>query len=165
MVTQTVTGSVEGGEKLDAYLQKLARRLGAGGTASIGFLEGATYAADDGGLPVAQAAFWNEYGTAGKHPSPPRPYFRNMIEDQAPTWARKLGIAARMTQYRVRPTLEIVAADIKGHLVESINLLQDPPLSEFTIEKKGFPKPLIDTGTMIRAVAWRVVTGPPAKQP
>jgi hypothetical protein len=161
MATQVVTGSVEGGQKLDRYLRDLAVRLGSGGEAKIGFLEGATYPQDQGGLPVAQVAFWNNYGTVR---APPRPFFTHMIEEQAPTWARKLGMAARYSGYRTRGALEIVAADIKGHLVESINLLEDPPLAAYTVEKKGFPKPLIDKGVMVRSVAWVVTTGQPAKQ-
>lgn len=160
MVTEVVTGSVEGGKKLDKYLRELALRLGEGGEARIGFLEGATYPTDEGGLSVAQVAFWQEYGT--KY-IPARPFFRNMIEDQADTWARKLGQAIRYSNYRAKGALEIVAADIKGHLVESINLLTDPPLSSTTIERKGFAKPLIDKGVMVRAPAWVVVPGRPTK--
>lgn len=182
-----VTAEVDGGDKLRRYMRELAVRLGQGGEARVGFLEGATYPAaierdrknnykvqgknagarqrkaESGGHSVAQVAFWMEYGTEGKHPSPPRPFFRNMIEDQAPTWARKLGVAVRYTGYRARPALEILAADIKGHLVESINMLQDPPLSESTIEKKGFAKPLIDTAVMVRAPSWVVTAGKPTK--
>lgn len=163
MRQHVVTGSIEGGKKLDKYLRTLALRLGSGGEAKVGFLEGKTYSMEDGGQNVAQVAFWQEYGTTGKHPIPSRPFFRNMIEDQAPTWARKLGMAARYSGYRVRPTLEIVAADIKGHLVESINLLEEPPLSPYTIAKKGFPKPLIETGTLVDSPAWVVTTEAPTK--
>lgn len=163
MAQHVVQGEVEGGKKLEKYLRTLAVRLGAGGEAKIGFLEGKTYPADDGGQNVAQVAFWQEFGTAGKHPIPPRPFFRNMIEDQSPTWARKLGAAARYAGYRVKPALEIVAADIKGHLVESINMLEDPPLSEYTIEKKGFAKPLIDKSIMVKSPDWVVTTGMPTK--
>ena len=160
MVTRVVSGSVEGGARLDKYLRELAVRLGAGAEVSVGFLEGATYPVEDGGLPVAQVAFWNEFGTTK---SPPRPFFRNMIEDQAPTWAQKLGAAVRYTGYRARPALEILGADIRGHLVESINLLQEHPLAPYTVEKKGFAKPLIDTAVMVRAPAWVVRTGQPVR--
>lgn len=157
----SVDVEVEGGEKLNKYLRELALRLGQGGEIRVGFLEGATYPVDDGGLSVAQVAFWNEFGTKK---SPARPFFRNMIEDQQPTWARKLGAAVRYSQYRTRQALEIVAADIKGHLVESINLLQEPALAPYTVEKKGFAKPLIDTGVMVRSVAWQVVLGEPTRE-
>lgn len=160
MAQRIVEGELEGGKKLTKYLRELAVRLGQGGEAKIGFLEGKKYAEDDGGQSVAQVAFWNEFGTTK---SPPRPFFRNMIEDQQSTWARKLGAAARYSNYRARPMLEIVAADIKGHLVESINMLEDPPLSEYTIEKKGFSKPLIDKAVMVDSPAWVVTTGTPEK--
>lgn len=160
MAQHVVEGSLEGGKKLNKYLRELALRLGAGGEAKIGFLEGKTYPQEQGGLSVAQVAFWNEFGTVK---APPRPFFRNMIEDQSPTWARKLGAAARYSGYRAKPTLEIVAADIKGHLVESINLLEEPPLADYTIEKKGFSKPLIDKGIMVDSPAWVVSTEAPTK--
>lgn len=184
MVTEVVTGDVEGGKKLQRYLNNLAIRLGQGATVSVGFLEGATYPAAierdrknnfkpqgknakarqakaaASVLSVAQVAFWSEYGT--KH-QPPRPFFRNMIADQSPTWAHKLGVAMRYTGYRPKQALEIVAADIKGHLVESINMLQDPPLADYTVEKKGFSKPLIDTAVMVRAPSWVVTMGAPTR--
>ena len=160
MVTRVVTAEIEGGGKLSKRLREIAIALGKGDIdLSVGFQNGATYPEEDGGLPVAQVAFWNEFGTNGKHPSPPRPFIANMVEDQKPTWATKLGAALRFTGYRVRPALEIMGADIKGHMVESINLLQDPPLSPYTIEKKGFAKPLIETGVMIRNVTWVVKAG------
>lgn len=158
MAQAIVEGSVEGGAKLNKYLRSLAIRLGQGGEARVGFLEGATYPVADGGLPVAQVAFWNEYGT--KY-APARPFFRNMIEDQSPTWARKLGVAVRYSNYNARQALEIVAADINGHLRESIQLLMDPPNAPSTIERKGQAKPLMDTKTMWRRTAWVVVMGAP----
>lgn len=159
-MARSVTAEVDGGEGVQRYLRELATRMGPGGEVSVGFLDGATYPAEDGGVSVAQVAFWDEYGTTK---SPPRPFFRNMIEDQAPTWATKLGAAMRYTNYRPRAALELVAADIRGHLVESINLLQDPPLAAYTIEKKGFAKPLIDTGVMVRAPSWVVSSGRPTR--
>lgn len=158
VIVATVSLQLESGKKTDKYIRELALRLGRGGEARVGFLEKATYPAADGGMNVAQVAFWDEFGTDR---APPRPYFRNMIEDQMPTWARKLGIAIPFSGYRSTAALEIVAADIKGHLIESINLLQDPPLAPFTIEKKGFAKPLIDTAVMIRSIDWVVTAGTP----
>lgn len=160
MATKIVKGDLAGGVKLNRYLRELALRLGEGGEAKVGFLPGASYPQEQGGQSVAQVAFWNEFGTKN---APPRPFFRNMIEDQRPTWARKLGAAAKYTGYRARPTLEIVAADIKGHIVESIFLLEDPPLAESTVARKGFAKPLVDTRLMARSVEWAVTNGKPAK--
>ena len=159
-MAQVVEVKLEGGAKLQRKLREIVLRLGKGGEAQVGFLEQATYPTEQGGLHVAQVAFWNEFGTVR---SPPRPFFRNMIEDQMPTWANKLGIALRLSNYRPRQALEIVAADMKGHLVESINLLQDPPLAPYTVEKKGFAKPLIDKAVMVRAPAWVVRTGAPTR--
>lgn len=118
-------------------------------------------------LNVATVAFWNEFGTLnedGSERTPPRAFFRNMVEDQMATWPKKLGMAARYSGYRSKQTLEIVAADIKSHLVESINLFNDPPNSSRTVEEKGFNKPLIDTGVMLRAPSWEIDEGKPVKE-
>jgi hypothetical protein len=161
MVTRVVTASIEGGDKLAKKVREIALALGRGDVdLSVGFQNGATYPVEDGGLPVSQVAFWNEFGTTKQ---PPRPFIANMVEDQKPTWATKLGAALKYTGYRVRPALEIMGADIKGHMVESINLLQDPPLAPYTIEKKGFAKPLIDTAVMVRNVTWVVKSGEATK--
>lgn len=161
MAVKIVSVEFEGGQKSKKILREIALRLGKGGEVKVGFLENATYPTDNGGLPVATVAFWQEFGTHGKRPIPSRPYFRNMIEDQAETWGKKLGIALKMNEYRTKPALELLGADIKGRLVESINLLQDPPLAAYTVAKKGFAKPLIDTAVMVRAPAWVVKLGKP----
>lgn len=153
----TVTLKINGGDKLRATLQRMASRLSAPGTLRVGFLEGATYPATRGqsGLHVATVAFWNEFGTARM---PPRPFFRRMIAAKSPGWAAALAKIAKATQYNALASLKLMGTGIKDQLVKSINDFSDPPLAASTIARKGFAKPLIDTGVMIRSVDFEVKT-------
>ncbi len=167
MAERIVTAEIEGGKKLEKYLRGLASRLSDGGEVSVGFFENATYPAEDGGLPVAQVAFWNEYGTTNDDGSarvPPRPFMKKTVEDNAETWPRKLGAAARYTGYRTKPTLEIMGAELVGQMRLSLRQLNDPPNAPATIKKKGFDKPLFDTGRMEDDITWLVNIGRPVKE-
>lgn len=130
-------------------LAEIAESMG-GGSVSIGFYENATY---PDGTPVAAVAYWNEYGGMGR---PPRPFFRGMISAESDTWPGKMAQLAKATDYDGPRVLALMGEDIKGALVQSINDFTTPGLAPSTIAAKGFAKPLIDTGTMVRAVDYEV---------
>lgn len=130
-------------------LTEIAESMG-GGSVSVGFMSGATY---PDGTPVAAVAFWNEFGGMDR---PARPFFRGMISKESPTWAGKMAKLAKMTNYDGPRVLGLMGEDIKGALVQSINDFETPGLAPSTIAAKGFAKPLIDTGTMLRAVDYEV---------
>lgn len=109
-------------------LEEIARKMG-GGEVAVGFMEGATY---PNGTPVAAVAFWNEYGHAGPFPAPPRPFFRNMIAKESPTWPKKMAAAAKATNYDGPKVLKLMGEDIKGALQQSITETNAPALSETT---------------------------------
>ena len=73
---------MRGGDKFRRRLADLAAAAadGRGAKVRVGIFESAKYA---DGLPVAAAAFWNEYGTVG---IPPRPFFRNTIAAHRHEW-------------------------------------------------------------------------------
>jgi hypothetical protein len=154
--------TITGGKGLQAWLQNMAGKLGTGGTVSVGFLEGVRYPGGDDddtpGLSVAQAAFWNEFGTSR---APARPFFRTMISKQSPAWGYQLGQIAKATNYDSQQVLNLMGRNIQGQLVESINEWQDPPNAPYTVKRKGFNKPLVHTGYMRQAVSF-VVTDEPA---
>ncbi len=89
---------------------------------------------------------------------PPRPFFRNMIKKNAPTWGGSMATLLKNTEYSARKTLGLMGELIKGQLQQSIVDLMTPPLSEYTILKKGFSKPLIETGHMMNSVDYEVST-------
>jgi hypothetical protein len=150
--------SISGGGKLTAHLAKIAAKLSGGGAVKVGFLEGATYPADadkpdTAALPVAQVAFWNEFGTSR---APPRPFFRSMIADKSPEWGRQMGAVAKANDYDGTKTLQLMGEGVKDQLVTSINEFSEPALAPATVARKGFDKPLIDTGVMIRNVDYEL---------
>ena len=115
-------------------------------------MEGSTYPE---GTPVAAVAFWNEYGVPS-HNQPPRPFFRQMIAAESPTWPGKMAKLAKATDYDGDRVLALMGEDIKGALQKSINDLQAPALAPSTVEAKGFGKPLIDTSHMLNSVSYEV---------
>ena len=145
--------TLQGSDAVMKALEDIAKRMG-GGEVSVGFMEGATYPE---GTPVAAVAFWNEYGVPS-HNQPPRPFFRQMIAKESPTWPGKMAKLAKATDYDGDRVLALMGEDIKGALQKSINDLQDPPLAPSTVEAKGFGKPLIDTSHMLNSVSYEVKT-------
>lgn len=159
---------IKGGEDLDKYLQALATKLGAGsGGASVdvGFLEGATY---PDGTSVPLVAALNEFGTGH---SPPRPFFRQAVENRAAAWGHNTGVALKQTDYNAGAALALVGQGVKEDVQDSIRTLTTPPLAESTIARKtkkkakkvrgvlGPAKPLVDTGHMLNSVGVRLRTG------
>lgn len=145
--------TLTGGGALEKKLAEIAGRLGSGGNVKVGFLEGATY---PDGTSVPTVAFFNEFGTSK---SPPRPFFRRMIAAKSPGWGNSMAKAAQATGYDSARTLAIMGEGIKDQLVASIVSLTSPPLKPSTVQRKGFDKPLIDTGVMQRAPAYVVEAG------
>jgi hypothetical protein len=143
---------ISGGDKLQAALDKIARKLKKGGTVKVGFLEGATY---PDGTSVPLVAAINEFGAPSRG-QPPRPFFRNMIAAKSGEWPKAIEGLLIANDYDARRTLELTGAAIAGQLRQSIVDLVDPPLAPSTIARKGSSKPLIDTGVMLQSVDFEV---------
>lgn len=116
-------------EHVNKVLQGIARKMG-GGKVRIGFLEGAVY---PDGTPVAAVAFWNEFGHEGNFPSPPRPFFRNMIKRESAGWGSQMATLAKATNFDGPRVLEIMGGNIANALQQSITEFNDVPLSETTL--------------------------------
>lgn len=153
MPDKTLTGS----DGVMKALEDIARKMG-GGEVAVGFMAGATY---PDGTPVAAVAFWNEFGKGveskeGNYFQMPRPFFRQMIAKESPTWPGKMAKLAKGTNYDGPRVLALMGEDIKGALQQSINDFTTPALAESTIEAKGFAKPLIDTSHMLNSITIEV---------
>jgi hypothetical protein len=142
---------LQGGDKVMKAIEDISRKMGSG-SVSVGFLAGATY---PDGTPVAAVAFWNEFGVP-KHNQPPRPFFRNMISSESPTWPERMAKLAKATDYDGSKVLGTMGESIKGSLQKSINDLTSPGLAASTIARKGFSKPLIDKAIMLNSVGSEV---------
>ncbi|HHY1079307.1 TPA: hypothetical protein ACVZQQ_004043 [Yersinia enterocolitica] len=125
----------------------------------VGFVDGSAY---PDGTSVAMVAAINEYGNPSNN-QPPRPFFRNAISEKSGDWAETVsrGIRAGIDTTQV---LEVVGAQIKGDVQESIATLMEPKLSDATLHirktRKVLPnqsdKPLVDTKVMIGDVNYEV---------
>jgi hypothetical protein len=155
------TYELSGGEKLKKYLTLLAAKAKNSAILSVGFPEGGT---EPDGTSTPLVAFINEFGrtvrvknphkeagnveVVGDYYQAPRPFFRTMIADESPHWGEDLGKLLVAREYDAVSSMKTLGEEIKGELVESIQALTSPPLAPRTIARKGFDKPLIDTGTM-----------------
>lgn len=146
--------TIRGGEKLKDALRGLTDKISRPATLRVGFLEGATY---PDGTPVAMIAAIQDYG-APKVGIPPRPFFRNMVADKSPEWPNAIAEQLRANNYDPARTLDVVGAAIAGQLRDSILATNEPPLKDATIRRKGFAKPLVDTGHLLNSIDHEVRT-------
>lgn len=145
--------TMNGGAKLRAALREIANGLtGQNVIVRVGFLEGARY---PDGKPVAMIAAIQEYG-APSVGIPPRPFFRNMIKDKSEEWPAGIAIQLKETDYDAPMTMARTGEAIAGQLRQSIIDTNMPPLAESTIRRKGFDKPLVDTGHMLNSINYEV---------
>lgn len=146
--------TLSGGDRVDAYMQKIADRIKKSGTLRVGFLENATY---PDGTPVAMVAAVQNFGAPAMG-IPPRPFFSNMIAEKAVNWGPQLARILHARHYDVEKSLELLAMGIAGQLRKSIVDTNAPPLAPATIAAKGHEKPLVDTGHMLQSVGYEVET-------
>lgn len=147
-----VTIELSGGGELERKLKEMMDKLGEGTLLRVGFLENATY---PDGEHVATIAASNEFGNPGNN-QPPRPFFRNMVAANSPAWPLEIGKVVRAVDFDGKKTLQLMGERIKDQLQGSIRELVEPPLSPYTIQKKGFDKPLIETSHMLNSVDYDV---------
>lgn len=154
MSSKTFTG----GDKLKARLAELSKKVNKSASVKVGFLEGSTY---PDGTSTPMVAAIQEFG-APSQGIPPRPFFRNMIAKESPRWGDDLATALKANDYDSTAALNEMGELIAGQLKESILDTNSPELSEKTVAKKGFAKPLVDTAHMVNSVdpekskAWEV---------
>lgn len=146
--------AIRGGDILESALRDIADRVGGGGTVRVGFLENARY---PDGTPVAMIAVLQDLGAPGAG-IPPRPFFRNMIVQKAPEWGPAIGALLVDNDYDVERVLQLAGQAIAGQLRQSIVDTNDPPLAPSTIRRKGFAKPLVETGHMLNSIDYEVQT-------
>lgn len=111
----------------------------------VGVLENATY---PDGTPVAMVAFWNEYGT---RTSPVRAFFRTTVSENKKNWVLSVQNLMKMHN-NPQQVMGLIGVHMQEQIVQSINTWSDPPNSAYTIAKKGFDKPLVERGIMMRSI-------------
>lgn len=153
-----------GGDRLKRVLRELEGKLKPGAV-QVGFFEGEKYTpvhplrgTKRKPLPVAQVAFWNNFGTKRM---PARPFFTSAVAAEATHFGRRVEALAKATNYDSPRMLALLGESMQRAVVKSIVAWSQPPNSPKTVKIKGFNKPLIDDGTMQRAVAYEVRMGAP----
>jgi hypothetical protein len=116
---------------------------------SVGFFQGSVY---DDGTPVASVAIKHEFGDVNV---PPRPFFRPAIEKNYSKWGG-IFFKSYSSNFRINDSLNAVGLVASGDIALSIKNVTNPKLSKSTISRKGFDKPLVDTGLMLGAVTHEV---------
>lgn len=89
---------------------------------------------------------------------PPRPYFRNMIKTNGPSWPKAMGTLLKSNDFNAAKVLGLMGQLIKGQLQSSILANTPPPNAPSTIARMGHSRTLIDSGTMLNAVDYEVST-------
>jgi hypothetical protein len=146
--------SIKGGEQLDKYLSELSKKMANPGTLRVGFLENQTY---PDGTSVATVAAIQNFGAPARG-VPPRPFFSNMVASKSASWGNDLRSVLRRNGMNGKAALETMGVVIAGQLKDSIQETNSPPLASKTIARKGFDKPLVDTGVMLQSPSSEVVT-------
>jgi len=144
---------VRGGDVFLERIKDISEKLDRHAVLKVGFLSGATYPDSDVNVPTVAAI--NEFGAPSRG-QPPRPFFRNMIAKKKGSWGKAISNLLKENGYSAEKTLRKTGEGISGQLKQSIHDLTSPPLKQSTIDRKGFNKPLIDTGHMLNSVDYEV---------
>jgi len=118
----------------------------------VGFFETARY---PDGMPVAQVASWNEYGTSGQYPTPARPFMRQTITQEKQNLSN--GFAKGMNAVSVgkrtpKEVMQTLGNDLAGKMQSTILDGAFTPNTDSTAKAKGFNSPLRDSGLMSKSV-------------
>lgn len=108
------------------------------------------------GTPVAYVATTQEFGTPR---IPARPFMRPAVADHGGEWIELLADGAKASLNggpAPEQVLEMVTLAAAGNVAEKIQAVTSPPLSPVTVKRKGFAKPLVDTGQMVQSVTGKV---------
>lgn len=112
----------------------------------VGFFEG---------NPNIDKAIQNEYGNPAKR-IPPRPFMQQTIDKYERTWSEIIEQQLVRYDYDAEKCLNALGAVIRGQIVNTIYNGNYIPNASYTVAKKGFNKPLVDTGDMANSVTWEV---------
>lgn len=144
---------LKGGDKLQAYLDKIGKQFSVNKTVRAGFLENAKY---PDGTPVATIAALMDAGVPSKG-IPPRPFMRNVIARRSPEWGKILMDQIKRADGNVDVALAKMGLIMAGQIRESIIDMTSPANSPVTnLLKQRFPMGQYEFSDVKQA--WRDVT-------
>lgn len=154
-------------EKNDKLWQQMKKRLTAldGIEARVGWFSGQNYGPENNNLPIAQVAQWNEEGTPAAGwggPTPSRPFIRSFFIGLKKSKAFRDFMANEIKYYiegggTSRHLAQRVGRFVRQGIRETIEKWTYISNATATIELKGFNDPLVETGTMAKAVSVKIV--------
>ena len=132
----------------------------------VGWFESAKYG---DGVPVAGIAAQNEYGNP-KMGIPPRPFLRNTIESQSPTWSKIIeqGASAVVAgSHSIENVLNKLGLKAAADIKNGISSGNFTPLKQSTIDARlrkkadgktvgSLDKPLVEEAIMINTITHEV---------
>lgn len=141
---------LEGGAKMLVELRARARKYKSR-TASVGFFN----------PEYASLALFMEFGfnnAATGHFVAPRPFFRLTIKNEKEKWAKRLlnqlkGSRGKNSTDAMKNVATLMRDDVKLYILSAF--LYNPN-KERTVKKKGFNRPLYETGRLSRKVTFRL---------
>lgn len=164
---------IEANLKINENLIKKLKKL-KGGTVKVGWFEGQNY---DDGTPIATIARVQEYGAtinvtekmrgwflANGYPLkketqqihiPERSFMRRTADNKKQEWKEKIEKDLKKViegNLSIEEALNRLGVQIKGDIQTTISEISEPPNASMTIDRKGFNKPLVDTGTMLQYI-------------
>lgn len=107
---------------------------------------------------VATYAAANEFGTSK---IPERSFIRSTFDEQRPALIRMIDAGALRAQTQLIPLADALipaANHLRTAIINKIQSGISPGNAPSTVRAKGFDAPLVNTGQLQRAVAWRVST-------
>lgn len=108
---------------------------------------------------VSEYAIINEFGAPNAN-IPKRPAFRSTFDRMQDRYSALAGqllgevLDGKRTTRDAFRTLGSIAVSDLQRAVERWNT---PPNEDSTVENKGFNNPLVNTGRLLKAIAWRIV--------
>tara|TARA_R110000851_G_scaffold254074_1_gene406565 strand:+ start:180 stop:620 length:441 start_codon:yes stop_codon:yes gene_type:complete len=111
-----------------------------------GFFSSAVY---EDGTSVAEVAMINNYGVPQRG-QPPRRFMDNALK-KASEWKKTFDFMVKKDFARggdFKTSFDTLGSIVQGDIRMSIKEFTSPALAQSTIDRKGFPKPLENTGYM-----------------
>lgn len=156
------TIKLEGMKRLEALIKRMD---GLDGTeVQVGFFEEDRYGPENGNLPVALVAYFNEYGhSIGVQGVPERPFMHETFESRMNLFhiarSMKAVFVAAIHDGRSTDRLLKNTGDMVKDMIQVS--IEDYPGSNApsTIKRKGFNDPLFLTGKMLNSVKFKLYKG------
>lgn len=117
---------------------------------------------EDNGKSIALVAFWNEYGTKREKVQhiPPRPFIRISFDDHNSEWVKEADTqltamvnGGKTASGALNALGRLMKKDIKKIIGDKSKLKPNAPS---TVARKGFDKPLYETGKLEAAIDFKV---------